>query len=111
MSTADGTSVIAGTPSSGWSVSSSSGERCVLARLLVRLGGRRGGVVGDDLEQDRGDVVVAAAAVRRTDERLCGSVEVTAVREQHLLDRLARDHVGETVGAEEIDVARLRDGS
>ena len=61
------------TLSSGWSVSSSSGSAptCSTVRLVGELG-----VAVCDREQDRGDVVVAAAVVRRLDQRVGGRVEV-----------------------------------
>ena len=62
----------------------------------------------DHLEQHRRDVVVAAAAVRRLDERARGRVEIVAVRAQDLLDRRRRRPCREAVGAEQVDVARLR---
>src|SRR5581483_7194615 len=65
-----------------------------LPRLLVR-------VALGDLEQDGGDVVVAAAVVRLLDQRPRGRAQVVAVAREQRRDRLAVDHGREAVRAEQ----------
>ena len=89
-----------GTPSSSESVSSSS-SWSTGTRLLGAIGGRA------DLEQEDGDVVLAAALVGCLDQLLRGLLEVGAVPLERLLDRSVVDHVAEPVGAKEEDVAFL----
>ena len=59
-----------------------------------------------DLEEDDRDVVLAAARVRRVDERARRLVEVVDVHEQRL-DLPVRDHRRQPVGADQVEVARL----
>ena len=66
------------------------------------------GAVARDLEEDDGDVVLAAALVRRPDECLRGRREVVAVALDLAQDRPVVDHRGEAVRAEQEQVAGLR---
>ena len=83
-------------------MSSSSGSRSGRGRGIGRGSDL---AVAADREQDRGDVVVAAAVVRRLDQRVRGGVEVGAVAIEDLGDRVGVDHRREAVGAEQEDVA------
>ena len=99
----------AGTRSASVSVSSSSGSCCrrrgrgddrgVLDRRVARLA---------DLERDDRDVVLAAALVRRLDQRLDEPVEVAALLARRGGGSRVVDHRRETVGAEQEEVADAR---
>ena len=73
---------------------------------LVRLAGVR---ASPSTSSNRTAVMLSSPPPRfaALDERLRRRVEVAAVRRDELLDRLAVDHVGEPVGAEQEDVAGL----
>ena len=79
------------------------GVRWILARPLVGLGA----VALDQLEEDGGDVVLAAGAVGRVDQAVRRAAEVGAEAADHLLDRGAVDEGRQAVAAEQHDVARL----
>ncbi len=81
--------------------------------VLVRLGHDGRGldrpvelVVAADGEEDGGDVVLAAAIVRRLDQGPRGGRQIVPVAVEDPRDRIDVDHRGEAVGAEEEDVAR-----
>src|SRR6185503_12389582 len=57
-------------------------------------------LLGPELEEDDGDVVLAAAAVRRPDERLRRRLQIVAVAVDLVEDRAVVDHRREAVGAE-----------
>src|SRR5207248_8331110 len=75
-------------------------EDGILGRLLEWLAG-----VLADLEEDDGDVVLAAALVRRADERLRRRLQIVAVFLDAREDDLVLDHRGEPVRAEHEQVA------
>ena len=64
------------------------------------------GFVGDEVDDDRRDVVVATGAVRRVDEPIAGGLGF-GLSLQDLLDTLAAHHAGEPVGAQEYAIPFL----
>src|SRR5436190_2788273 len=75
-------------------------------RLLARVA-VAGKHPGGDLERDDRDVVLAAAPVRRLDQRAQRAVDVVAVALDDIEDRLLRDHVCQAVGAKQEEVSAL----
>ena len=73
-----------------------------LARPLERLRAAR------NLEQDNGDVVLAAGVICAVDERARGGIEIVAVPLELLENGRVIDHRAQSVGAQHENVARLR---
>ena len=95
----------AGTGSRPESVSSSAGVGSPSVSSVDRR--HRPGLVDPPAisKQDDGDVVLAAALVRRRDERLRRAAQVAAMLLDRLEDRLVVDHRRQAVGAEQEHVA------
>jgi hypothetical protein len=92
-------------------------RRRLLHRVLVGLERRRlrfhpllarQRLALDDLEEDDRDVVDPPIPVRRRDERLRGGVRVLPGGEDEACDLGVADDVRETVGADQVQVARRR---